>query len=405
MATAGWFPAVLTLAAAACSAMLAQWLGTRIALSPLRGAPPGHWTDKARLAYPGWQLLTFGEILQPAPWALFVNALSDWFVPSTQRWLLPLVVLASFAGAGVVSRRIESQVRQRAVSFLDWLRGWAVRLLFFLAPPVVCVILGQLLPDRLNWTVAAMLVGAAAVMTLMSYGGLLTLSRGLGLVRPAPERLRRLVSAAAQRVGAPPPAAYLLRWKAANAFALPFSHAMAVTDTLLDSFSDEEIISVCVHEIAHLTEPRRIHLARLTGQFVWLALPLAGPLSGTLGQPGMVAALLLFLTGFFFVRRMVFAMEVRADSLGRSHEGDAGTYARALEKLYEINLMPAMTRQKRPTHPHLYERLLAAGVTPAYPRPEPPSRVRGAIATVLTMLAATVLAFIWMVALGLALGR
>jgi hypothetical protein len=49
------------------------------------------------------------------------------------------------------------------------------------------------------------------------------------------------------------------------------------------------------------------------------------------------------------------------------------TYARALERIYEVNLTPAVLGG-RPMHPHLYDRLLAAGVQPSYPRPAPPRR-------------------------------
>ena len=51
----------------------------------------------------------------------------------------------------------------------------------------------------------------------------------------------------------------------------------------------------------------------------------------------------------------------------------AGTYARALEKIYEANLLPVVLREKR-VHPDLYDRLVAAGATPAYARPKPPPR-------------------------------
>jgi hypothetical protein len=73
-------------------------------------------------------------------------------------------------------------------------------------------------------------------------------------------------------------------------------------------------------------------------------------------------------------------MEERADKAGKAHEGEPGVYARALEKLYRSNLMPAVMRQKRAVHPHLYDRMLEAGVTPEFPRPKPPSRMMSLLA-------------------------
>ena len=63
-------------------------------------------------------------------------------------------------------------------------------------------------------------------------------------------------------------------------------------------------------------------------------------------------------------------MEVQADRIARTHEGESGVYARALARIYENNLVPAVFEQKH-THPHLYDRLVSAGVRPEYPRPEP----------------------------------
>jgi hypothetical protein len=56
--------------------------------------------------------------------------------------------------------------------------------------------------------------------------------------------------------------------------------------------------------------------------------------------------------------------------MAKTNEGDAGTYARALSGLYQDSLLPAVMAKGRSTHPHLYDRLLAAGVTPDFPRPK-----------------------------------
>jgi hypothetical protein len=42
--------------------------------------------------------------------------------------------------------------------------------------------------------------------------------------------------------------------------------------------------------------------------------------------------------------------------------------------LYEENLIPAVMAQRR-THPDLYDRLIAAGVQPDYPRPQKASNM------------------------------
>jgi hypothetical protein len=77
-------------------------------------------------------------------------------------------------------------------------------------------------------------------------------------------------------------------------------------------------------------------------------------------------------------------MEERSDRLAQSLEGESAVaYARALEKLYAANLLPVVVRGKRQVHPHLYDRLVAVGVPPAYPRPAPP---RGVVLAMLPSL-------------------
>jgi hypothetical protein len=43
--------------------------------------------------------------------------------------------------------------------------------------------------------------------------------------------------------------------------------------------------------------------------------------------------------------------------------------------LYEDGLLPAVNSKKRASHPHLYDRLIAAGVTPDFPRPSAPASI------------------------------
>ena len=388
-----WPWGLLTAAAAFLCSWVIQRMAGGIALRPLWRLAPGHWTEKARLAYPGWMTLGLGQILQPFMWFVMISGSQE------ERGLgvALLAGLAAFVGAGITSARMESRVRERAVSMLDWGRAWAVLALFYLSPIVIFGILALCLPDQLNWTVALLVLAAVGLVLALSLGGMLVLARWVGLLRPATTRLQAIVDLAVQRMGAKPPAAFVLRWKAANAVAFPFGHAVAVTDTALASLADDELVAICAHELAHLNEPRRIHLLRLAGQLVWLPLFLTGPLHAIMGgTSAFLVAVGSCLVAYLLVRRMVLVLEKRADSAGTAHEGEAGTYARALEKLYEVNLMPAVTRSWLPTHPHLYDRLLAAGIQPDYPRPKPPSRWRAKVAMTLLFLITLVCTSLWL---------
>ena len=76
------------------------------------------------------------------------------------------------------------------------------------------------------------------------------------------------------------------------------------------------------------------------------------------------------------LRQMAQRLEIRADAIATANQGEPTAYARALEHLYQVNQMPAvMPNRRRQRHPDLYDRLLAAGITPDFPRPNPPRRL------------------------------
>ena len=65
-------------------------------------------------------------------------------------------------------------------------------------------------------------------------------------------------------------------------------------------------------------------------------------------------------------------MEIRAGAMGATAWRPRPGRVLPLEKIYEANLVPVVLGAKRTTHPELYDRLVAAGVTPEYYRPEAP---------------------------------
>src|SRR6266536_4390383 len=95
------------------------------------------------------------------------------------------------------------------------------------------------------------------------------------------------------------------------------------------------------------------------------------PMLNAFGMLGFLLLLIPTIAAPFLYRRFSHKMEIRADRIAQSNEPDTGTYARALLRLYEDNLVPAVDAKDRATHPHLYDRLLAAGATPDFPRPAP----------------------------------
>lgn len=96
------------------------------------------------------------------------------------------------------------------------------------------------------------------------------------------------------------------------------------------------------------------------------------PLYGIGGFTAVLLGLVLALLIARLLHGRLAALETRADAGARGAEPEAHVYARALTEIYRLNLVPAVMRSA--THPHLYDRLVALGAPPAYPRPPPPSR-------------------------------
>src|SRR6266700_2192969 len=171
------------------------------------------------------------------------------------------------------------------------------------------------------------------------------------------------------------PRVWLLKSPAAAAFALPYSRDLFFSERLLSLHSDDEVASICAHELGHLGESKTALAGRFLGALAFLPWAFLKPVRHMLGE-WVYAVALLGLTSFIFLRlakRLSRRLEIRADSIAQANEGQSGTYARALARLYEENLLPAVLPRRRHTHPDLYDRLLAVGVQPDYQRPEPPN--------------------------------
>ncbi|MEI9950222.1 MAG: hypothetical protein WDO74_14905 [Pseudomonadota bacterium] len=95
--------------------------------------------------------------------------------------------------------------------------------------------------------------------------------------------------------------------------------------------------------------------------------------------------MVLFILCAFAYRSLSRRLEQRADSAASQNGQDEGEYALALERLYELNLIPAVT-YVRQTHPHLYDRLIASGSTPTFPRPRPPPLWPGLLSILFVLL-------------------
>jgi Zn-dependent protease with chaperone function len=357
------------------------WLVTRlavaIALWHLRKAADAPWPERARLAFPARQVVRVHYALVPL--ALGGTAFLRWapdFELNMPVWGV-LCGLAGLLGVVEVARKLEWKLcRQSDLSDTSRRAGFPLSALFILLLMLPYALMLMLIPARWGWNAALVLLLGVVLITLNAWGFWLIPLRWAGMLRNASPRLAAVVERTAARVGVRPSGVTELASPNANAFALVVPRFLIFTDPIVDVLDDDELGAITAHELGHLNEPWGVYLTRVAGSYVLVAFVASIPLVRSFGILAGLAPQILGLVGFVVLRKVGRRMEVRADRLGREHEGETqGTYARALEKMYEANLLPVVMRGKGPIHPHLYDRLTAAGAPPPYPRPKPPRRI------------------------------
>ena len=196
----------------------------------------------------------------------------------------------------------------------------------------------------------------------------------LGLVRAAPPELEERWKAMTRARGVELRGVRVWRVPWANAFALPVGREIAVTERLLELLDPEQLDGVILHELTHLGEPRGALLVRVAYPLLPLLFLLLPAALGSFGWLGLVLVLGTIVVATKAFGRFTRQAEVHADEGAHGDESSL-PYAAALLALHRDRLIPAVMRAKASgSHPELYDRLLAAGFTPDFPRPQPPPR-------------------------------
>lgn len=161
----------------------------------------------------------------------------------------------------------------------------------------------------------------------------------------------------------------------------------------MEFLDDAQLTAVCVHELAHLKEPRRITVLRTLAAMMLMPVAAAMILAQTYGAWVIVVTIGLFLLASRMVGRMSRRLEQDADLQAKGEQPANLDYARALESLYRANLLPLVGHLRGGTHPHGYDRLIAAGMQPEFPRPASPPWLRG-VAGALIVTALVLIAYL-----------
>lgn len=339
-----------------------------LALIPWRRSAGKHWTERACLLYP----------------ARVSERTNIWFIPVNVGILnaaLHLEVnffaaaLFGFLGAILAGFFFDREIFP-GLRFTLWLRLAVTGLFLFFLGWFVLVSAVLYMPKDFGWLTWLIAGGVFIFMLASSFGLGRQLLRWLGVLQPASESLNTLVTEVSEIMGVPVRATWTLSTYVCNAYALPLIGQLIFTNKLLETLSNEETKAICAHELGHLSESRKVRLLRGLAAFGFYPLIFTRPLS-SFDVLGYASFLILFALCLFLrsIGRCVGrGMEKRADKIAAENQVDGAIYAHALERIYEANQMPAVMPRRR-VHPDLYDRMIAAGVTPDFPKPLPPDKV------------------------------
>jgi Zn-dependent protease with chaperone function len=336
-----------------------------LAAIPWRKAALAHWTERARLLWPvrksgGTNVLLIPLCLAFAEVAARQVTLTGAIVPA----------IAGFLGAIFGTFPLDRETRPQ-FTFRSWLRLvtviWALRLVFV----AVFVAGGVLMPEEPGIAMTAIGGGVLLFLVAWNWGLFMRFLRAIGMLQAPDERLRGIVAGTARRMGVREPVTWLLDVPLARAAAQTRTGELMFSTRLLEISSDEEVSAICAHELAHLTESKSVLAGRIAGSMTLYPVIFARP-AVHFGLSGVGTLVGLVVLSMVLKRKLSRRMEKRADKIATENQGVEGVYARALEKLYCDSLIPAVSSSNRQMHPHLYDRMLAAGIQPEYPRPAKP---------------------------------
>ena len=371
----GWGLVLIALASAVILPLLTINVAAFLCSRGLTTDPYVHWTERARISYPFQVLLSGAVIFLPLVHLTTTFSYPASLLPIPKSLLLLAAFVVTLLTSNVVVTYWTRRYRSDVGTPLQNLQDLGVTIYIYLSTLILMGTIASFLPSQ--WNVQAVLVILAIVLAFLwfNFGGWLQFGRLLGIFHPADAELRVLVANLAQRLGQPTPTSWIVNWRKANAYAVVLSNAVCVTRKLRDILSPAEMEAVLAHEMAHISEDQTTRAIRLVLPLVMFMPLFTFGLWDQDGSPyGLLIAFSFPLLGVTIHQRLARRMEVRADDMAQKAESAPGVYPAALAKLYEANLMPAVMTGKRKIHPHLYDRFLAAGLTPDFPRPQPPRR-------------------------------
>ncbi|MCA9235049.1 MAG: M48 family metalloprotease [Planctomycetales bacterium] len=377
-----YFLLALLLGVSAAMTVATNWL----ALRPWRRAADAHWTERARLLWPARVASSVATLLAPA---IVVLTYVRWPVWGPVSILGGAV--AALAGAISGNYPLAKEIYPD-LTLGHWTRSMGLAWTYRLVIGGLFGAAAAIMPERAGWMMLAVVAGLLICYVPLLLGGVVPILVRVGALNKPSDCLQRIVAETATRLQISVSATWEFSSVLANACAMPFRGELLFSTRLLEVLNDEEVATVCAHEMGHLSESRRAKFARLVLGLVCVPMVFAVAAYKNWGFPGVLAIGLWILVGLKLMKAMSRRLETRADAIAHDDQSEDGLYARALETIYRVNQVPAVIGKRRDTHPDLYDRMTAAGVTPDYPRPRAVPRVNPIVVAYIAGLAAAILA-------------
>jgi Zn-dependent protease with chaperone function len=342
------------------------WLCNYLELAGWRKSAGLHWTERARQLHPA----RTARLLNVFLIATIAMALLE--PDHNGGWDAALLAVLGIVGAAFGGFPMERMIHPD-ITLGKWLRQIAGTSVLFVGNQIIFLVAIFSMPSTPGWEMAIVACTYLVLHFSIEFGSALALLRIFGLVRPASPRLQAIVARTSADLGVPVRATWEAISTSANAMALEHIGELLFTERLLEGFTDDEVRDICAHELGHLAEPVRTRLWRAAGSLALFPLIFLAPIFKQWSLPGVIGVVGIFLLILFLRNRHSRIMEKSADRTAREVEVTAAAYARTLEHLHHLNWRPAvLTKKPSGTHPDLYDRMLASGLTPDYPRPAPP---------------------------------
>lgn len=280
-----------------------------------------HWTLRARKLYPIRRSAALNIWLIPAAFGL-----ATWMVTHGYEPLLSFAfVISAWIGAILGTYPFDKKIYPQ-FSFKLWLRsaygGWFMRFGVW----GVLVAGGVLMPEIFGWPMVILGVGVIAIQAALHFGLWIWMLKATGLLVRAKgqDPVSDIVRRTSERMQVPYRDIWILRSPLGYAAALPTTRDLIFSEGLLMSHPDDETAAICAHELAHLSEPRRLVLARVLCAMSLCPLIFIRPLVHAIDFGGIGILIAPFAIATVYVRRLGRQMEVRADAMANQNAAEAG---------------------------------------------------------------------------------